>query len=452
MKVVRLIPFLLIAITLVFSCKKEDLPLDNLPGNTDTIDKPFDNIPATEDIVMYEVNLRAFSNSGDLQGVISRLDEIKFLGVNVIWLMPIYPIGDINSVNSPYCVKDYKAVDAEFGSLDDLKLLVKEAHKKNMAVILDWVGNHTAWDNNWIQHKDWYTQDGSGNIIPPEGTNWLDVADLNYDNQEMRQQMIAAMKYWILEANIDGYRCDFADGIPFDFWRQSLDTLNAIPGRNLIFLAEGGRSDHYSAGFQMTYGWDFYSTITNVYQGDAAFKLIGAHNGEYLNVPNGKHKLRYTTNHDESAWNATPIELFNGKSGALSASVATIFLSGVPLIYSSQEVGREETLPFFSNSHIDWSVNADMLAAYQLALDFYSYSSVARIGTITFYPNADVFCFKKELNNDEIVVVVNVRNSQQLFDLPNELQNTSWIDAILGSPVTLEAQLNLAPYQFFILR
>lgn len=205
---------LFFAVLGLLSCKKDEkiVPDDNNNNNNHTgysqYSTPFDSVPTVNNIVMYEVNLRAFSSTGNIQGIISRLDEIKALGVNVIWLMPIYPDGDVNSVNSPYSVKDYKSVSLEYGKLSDLRSLTDLAHAKNMAVILDWVANHTSWDNAWISNASWYTQDNAGNIIIPPGTNWQDVADLNYSNTDMRKAMIDAMKYWTLEANTDGFRCD----------------------------------------------------------------------------------------------------------------------------------------------------------------------------------------------------------------------------------------------------
>ena len=371
---------------------------------------PFDNIPANEDILMYEVNLRAFSVSGDLQGVTDRLDELKDLGINVIWLMPIHPIGEINSVNSPYSVKNYKAVSTEYGSLEDLRNLTDEAHQRDIAVIMDWVANHTSWDNDWIYNIGWHTEDASGNVIHPPGTNWLDVADLNYNNENMRAAMIDAMKYWLLEANVDGYRCDYADGVPFDFWKQALDTLTSIPDRQFIFLAEGSRNDHFSAGFDLNYGWDFYNKLKNIFNGEIASGIFTTHNSEYSDIPDGMHKLRFTTNHDESAWDDTPMVLFNGEEGALAASVITIFLGGVPMIYTGQEVGTVEKVPFFSNSPINWDKNPDMLQAYKELLSVYSQSEIARIGSNSNYPDTNVVCFNKELNTYEMLIIVNVRN------------------------------------------
>ena len=402
---------------------------------------------------MYEVNLRAFSSSGDLQGVINRLDQLKALNVNVIWLMPIYPIGQINSVNSPYCVKNYYEVGSEFGTLADLRTLTTEAHNRNMAVVVDWVANHTAWDNPWItQHPEWYSQDGAGNIIIPPGTNWNDVADLNFSNATMRVNMIDAMKYWTLEANIDGFRCDYADGVPYSFWKQAIDSLNTIPNRNLIFLAEGTRADHYDAGFEMTYAWDFYTSIKNVFAGSAPSTIYTTNTSEYAGVPAGKRKLRFTTNHDQSAWEATPMTLFNGKAGATCASVITTYYNGVPLIYTGQEVGRVSTVPFFSNSPINWTVNLDMQQNYRDMLSFYSESAVSRYGTVVPYTANDVVCFKKVLNADQVLVIANVRNNTTNYSIPTALLNSTWTNAITGAPVTIGSSLSLMAYQYLILK
>jgi len=227
-------------VLLLVSCRPYELPSID---TTNQYGSPFNEVPQTEDIILYEVNLRAFSTTGDLQGVIDKLDHLQSLHVNVIWLMPIHPIGTINSVNSPYSVRDYKAVSSEYGDLATLRALTDAAHARGMCVIMDWVANHTAWDHPWITNSEWYTRDANGSIIMPPGTNWADVADLNFDNQEMRAAMVDAMKYWILEANVDGFRCDYADGVPFDFWQDAISQLRSIPNRSLIMLAEGDRHD-----------------------------------------------------------------------------------------------------------------------------------------------------------------------------------------------------------------
>lgn len=440
---------------LTASCSKKETVVDDpiVPDeDTLTYGSPFLHVPATEDVVMYEVNQRAFSASGDLQGVTDRLDAIKSVGANVIWLMPVHPIGTIQSVNSPYSVQNYLQVNPEFGTLHDLRTLIDSAHKKDMAVILDWVANHTAWDHPWISQKDWYSQDAAGNIIIPPGTNWQDVADLNFENSDMRLAMIDAMKYWVLTANVDGFRCDAADMVPFDFWKQAIDSLNKLTGRTLIFLAEGARADHFTAGFQMNFSWEFYDGLKQVWNnGNAASSLFTIHSNEYLNVQAGKEKLRFTTNHDESAWDATPFTIFNGTEGALAASVLAVYMGGVPLIYGGQEVGRSNTVPFFSNSPINWSSNPDMLKAYQTIFSLYHASEALRKGSLTAFANSNVVCFLKSWQTEQVYVIVNTRNFALNYILPAGLANTTWKNTLDHTEITFTNAIVLNAYQYLVL-
>ena len=444
---------LLILLISFASCQKAQEPVADEHPNWTQYGTPYENIPATEDIVMYEVNIRAFSPEGDLNGVRARLDEIRALGVNVIWLMPIHPIGQERSVNSPYSVRDYYAVGAEYGSLEDLRRLTTEAHARDMAVILDWVANHTAWDHPWIgENPHWYMRDGSGNIQHPAGTNWYDVAELNFSNPDMRLAMIDAMTYWVLEANVDGYRCDYADGVPFDFWRQAWDSLSAIPGRRLIAFAEGARIDHFAAGFELNFGWAWYDELKRVFAGQPATRLTTTHNNQYAQIPEGKHQLRFTTNHDESAWDQTPMVIFNGRQGAMAAFVVTTFMGGVPLIYSSQETGRVENLPFFSNVPINWNANPGIQNEYRQIMQAYNSSQAAKQQDITSYSSTDLVCFSKSSMQEQLLVITNVRNFTRSFPVPEEFSNTTWTNSLTGETITLDAPLELSPYQYLILQ
>lgn len=417
---------------------------------------PFTDVPDPHDIVMYEVNTRSFSEGGNFQGVIDRLDNIKALGVNTIWLMPIHPVGQIRSaggLGSPYSVQNYLKVNSEFGDLGKLRELVTKAHEKNIAVIIDWVANHTAWDNPWITNKSWYTQNAHGEIVIPAGTNWNDVADLNFNNRDMRKAMIHAMKYWVLEANIDGVRCDAADHIPSDFWKEALDELKKIEGRKLILLAEGGKSEHFTSGFQINWAWNFYFNLKDVYgENKSAATVFTTHQAEYAAIPAGAMKLRYTTNHDESGWEGTPIQFFGGANGALSASAVTIFISAVPLLYNGQEVGRSELLPFFTGDPIEWSANPGMLDKYEQFMGIYNETQAFRKGSLEYFNDPDVAMFTRTFENEKYLVVVNVRNVAKEITLAESLKNTSWIDRLNDTNVTLGEKLALPPYGYRILK
>lgn len=442
-------PFICFFLIISFqSCSNSDDEANNNPAPTPT---NF-TIPATENIVMYEINPSPFSSTHDFQGIINRLDNIKSLGVNTIWIMPIFPVGEVNSFGSVYCVKNFTEVRSSLGTMDNFKLLVEKAHEKGIAIILDWVANHTSWDNPWIYaHPEWYTQNGSGQIVSPAGTTWNDVADLNFDNAEMRLAMIAAMKFWVEETNIDGFRCDAADYVPYDFWAQAITALNAIPDKDLILLAEGARADHFTAGFQMNFAWDFLGNIKNVFNFNQSNvnSLFTTNTNEYAVVPVGKKKLRFTTNHDESFY-ATPISVYDGKYGAMAASVITIFMQGVPMLYCGQEVGVTVSSNYQGNAVINWNANSDMLLAYQKMLAFYNTSVTARTGTLTNLSSADVAAFQKT-GSETVLVIVNARSSLKSYAVPS-VQQGNWTNVMTNEVITLSNNISLSPYQYLILK
>lgn len=411
------------------------------------------NLPVTEDVVMYEVNPRVFAPENSFTTITKRLDSIQTLGVNVVWFMPIYEIGEEKTVNSPYCIKNYKSVNPEFGTIDEFKELVNLCHGKGMSVILDWVANHTSWDNAWVKdHKDWYTQDSIGNIISPAGTGWNDVADLNFDNPEMRLAMIDAMKYWVKEVGIDGFRCDAADYVPFDFWKQAVDSMRAIPNHKLLMLAEGKRKDHFDAGFDMNYAWDFMEATRDVFVKDSsAVRLLQTNRAEYDEIPLGKMKLRFTTNHDEAS-KMSPIVEFGGERAAMAAFAGTIFLHGGALIYSSQEVGYTEPINFFVYTPVDWSNRSDIYQEYQHLMDLYNEYPALRKGKLIEYPDADILMYQKNDNKDSFLVIVNVRNKDVSATLPERWRNREGTDVYGNIPIKLANEINLKPFEYRIIK
>lgn len=410
-------------------------------------------MPAVHDVVMYQVNPRVFAPSNSLQAVTARLDSIADLGVNVIWVMPIYPIGEEKSKNSPYSIKDYKAIAPEFGTIDDFKALVAACHDRGMAIILDWVANHTAWDNVWLKdqgHKDWYTQDSAGNVIYPPHTDWTDVADLNYDNRDMRAAMIDAMSFWTQDVGIDGFRCDVADAVPADFWKEAIDKLRGDAGRDLLMLAEGNAKETLFAGFDMNYAWDFRAVLKKVIAGDPVNDLIAADVAEYDSLPDSKVKLRFTTNHDEST-KATPVTEFVNTRGSMAAFVATTFLHGGMLIYGSQEVGYPEPINFFKYVPVDWTANADLRAEYKNLVEVYNAHDALRSGSVVTYPDKDVLVVIRETANDKVLVLVNLRNEAHEIALPDGWSGVELVDLIAAQPETTDAKLTLEPFEYKVM-
>jgi glycosidase len=423
-------------------------------GNTDPAQygTPFTGVPDARDAVIYQVNMRCFSSTHNFQGVISRLDSIKNLGVSVIYLMPIYPVGALKSVNSPYCVKDYKAVNAEFGTLADLRILIDGAHSRGMSVILDWVANHTAWDNSWISTPSWYAQDASGNIISPSG--WTDVAQLNFKNTEMRKAMISAMKYWVYTANCDGFRCDYADGPPADFWKQAIDTLRNISTHKLLMLAESDNSALFSTGFNYTFGFNFYGQMKTVFSSNQPVtNFDNLNTTEYTGAGESNMVVRYITNHDVNSSDGTPLDLFGGNSGSMTAFVVAAYMKGVPMVYNGQEVGMPTKLVFpFTNQQINWSLNPGMVAEYKKIIAFRNNSVAIRRGTLVSYSNSNVCAFTKTSGTETVLVLSNLRNIATSFTLPATAANTTWSDAFTGASVSLTAQVSLQPYSYIVLK
>ncbi len=415
---------------------------------------PFTGIPDTRDAVIYQVNMRAFSSSRNFQGVIDRLDYIKALGVNVIYLMPTYPVGVLNAINSPYCVKDYKAVNTEFGNLTDLRNLIDGAHSRGMAVIMDWVANHTSWDNEWISiHKDWYMQNAAGNILSPS-MEWNDVAQLNFSNDSMRKEMINCMKYWIYTANCDGFRFDYADGPPNDFWKQAIDTLRNIKTHNLLLLAESGNASKYKAGFDYIFGFGFYYNLKSIYSNNLSVQTIdNFNNTEYDGVLNSQQQVvRYISNHDVTNAN-TPLELFGGSAGSMAAFVVAAYMKGVPMIYNGQEVGTNYPLNIFTSVQtINWNQNQSMEDEYKKIIAFRNNSIAIRRGLLASYSNANICAFTKEYGTEKIFVVSNLRNNSISYSLPTIVANQTWTDAMNGEMVTLTNQIDLQPYSYIILK
>ncbi len=425
--------------------------ITTVPGDPPQYGTPFTGVPDTKDIVMYEVNIRTYTPA-TFQTVQGRLDSLKALGVNVIWLMPTYPIGILKGIGSPYSVMNYTAVNADFGTLADLQSFVARAHALGIAVIMDWVANDTSWDNNWISNRSWYLQDASGNIIMPPGTNYADVAALNFNNADMRSAMIKAMKYWIFAANIDGYRCDFADNVPVDFWAQALDTLSNINTHKLIFLAEGTHGNEINAGFQLGYAFSYYSTLKSLFAGSSApSALFSTNSSEIASLPAPGVKLRYITNHDDASTDGSTLTVYKSQQGALAAFVLAAYMGGVPLIYGSQEVGYPGSINFFVDVPVDYTANPDVVAAYKQIIAFRAAHEAVKTGTLTAYGDANIVAFEKLSGADDVLILVNARNSAETFALPASLQNTTWTDGLTRASMTLTSQYNFPPYGYLVL-
>ena len=313
---------------------------------------------------IYEVFVHDFSPAGNFRGVTAGLDRIQAVGANIVWLMPIHPVGILNrkgALGSPYAVRDYRAIDSAYGTAADFRSLVRAVHARGMKLIIDWVPDHTSWDNVWVrEHPGFYLRNERGELtVPrdPQGkpTDWTDVAQLDYGNPELRRAMIEAMRYWLVEFGIDGFRVDAAGFVPAAFWKEAVPALRAAVPRRILLLAEWGDLEMHRLGFDLTYPWDSYSRLKEVWGGAPASTFIRREVEDLTSMPPGGMRLRFTTNHDETAWDNPPVKRFQGAAGARAAFVAMAFLPGRPLIYNGQEVESPQKLGLFERQPVVWS-------------------------------------------------------------------------------------------------
>ena len=344
------LPLLLAGIVLISSCKQKGNDAKNYVSADSVKIMP----SWTKDANIYEVNIRQYTPEGTFKAFENHLPRLKEIGVDILWLMPVFPVSEKNrkgSLGSYYAVADYKKVNPEFGTLDDLKSVINKAHELGMYVILDWVANHTGWDNPWItQNPDWYTKDSTGAITHTVGTDWTDVADLNYDNMEMRTAMIDALKYWVTETNIDGYRCDVAGMVPMEFWVDARKQLNTI--KPVFMLAEDESAEMHKA-FDMTYAWSMHHMLNKIAKGEYnAKKLDSLLQNEAVKYKPEDYRMQFITNHDENSWSGTEFERMGDAVNTMA--VLTYTLPGMPLIYSGQEAAFNQRLKFFEKDTIEW--------------------------------------------------------------------------------------------------
>ena len=308
------------------------------------------------DAVIYEVYLRSVSPAGTFRGLQNRLDALQALGVTVLWLMPIHPIGQKHrkgTLGCPYSARDYLDVSPEHGTIDDLRALIAAAHERGMTLIIDMVLNHSAWDCPLVeQHPDWYTHDDAGRIVPPN-PDWSDVAELNYEKPQLRRYMTDALLFWLRDVGVDGFRCDVSGLLPTDFWETARDELDA--GGPLLMLAEDDQPVVHRQAFDLTYDWRLYDHLARLRTGRlTARDIINILRDEELLFPQGSLRMRFSTNHDKNAWDASAIERY-GPDAARIAALLTFLLPGVPMIYNGQEAANTLRLSLFERIAIDWT-------------------------------------------------------------------------------------------------
>jgi glycosidase len=413
----------------------------------------------SKNATIYEVNVRQYTKEGTFKAFEKHLPRLKDLGVDIIWLMPIHPIGEKNrkgEKGSYYAVKDYKAVNPEFGNLEDLRALVKKAHSMDMYVILDWVANHSAWDNSLTEsNPEWYTKDHNGNFQPTPWWDWSDIIDFDYNNPYMRKYMTEALKYWVVEADIDGYRADVAGFIPTDFWdnvRKELDSIKPV-----FMLAEWDAKDLHKNAFDMTYAWALHDTLVKVNESHADASNVYLHFAHSLSAwPDNAIKMNFVDNHDKNSWEKTMFERFGPYLNA--SIVLTATAEGMPLLYSGQEAGLDRSLSFFDKDEIEWKdhpVGDLYKQLFALKHNNKALWNGKWGGKMIPVPNNNskaIFSFARQQAEDKVFVVINFSEQPQKVKFNENIQLGKYTEYFTTKEVTISAnsQVNLPAYGYKI--
>ncbi len=422
------------------------------------VDDPYEPTPYvkvehpgwSKNATIYQVNTRQFSEEGTFAAVERELPRLKALGVDILWLMPVHPIGVENrkgSLGSPYSVKDYYGVNPEFGTLDDLKSLVDAAHASGMYVILDWVANHTAWDNPLrTEHPDWYERDYKGDFRPTPWWDWSDIIDLDYSKPEVRRYMTDAMKYWVRDVGIDGYRCDVAGFVPIEFWNNLRGELDAI--KPVFMLAEWESRDLHARAFDMTYAWSWHEAVHDVVKGSAPMsKLFVYYSWNESAYPPEAYRMTYISNHDANAWEATQFEAFG--DGLEAAIVLSVTGEGVPLIYNGQEAGNEKRLEFFEKDPIEWrphpigDLYRDLFALKKANTALWNGHHGARMIRAWNSAPDTVFSFVRANDEDKVFVAINFSNEPQTVTFTDAPFTGRYTEYFSGEAVAIDDDFEL---------
>lgn len=410
----------------------------------------------TKNATIYEANIRQHSKEGSFQKFEEYLPELKKMGVKVIWIMPINPIGKVNrkgELGSYYAVRDYKGVNPEFGSPADFKKLVKSIHAQGMYVIIDWVPNHTAWDHPWsTEHPEFYKKDKDGKFVPPV-PDWADVIALDYSNKELRKAMVDAMRFWLTEYNIDGFRCDVAAMVPTDFWNDTRKELDKT--KKVFMLAEAHEFELQEKAFDMTYGWQYKDLFNDIAQGKKSTKDLDAYlNGEEKHYHPNSYRMLHITNHDLNSWEGT--EFVRLGDAVETFLVLSNIMKGMPLMYSGQEAGNNKALNFFDRDPIEWKAHPfkqlytklfQLKKTNKALWNGVEGGEMQRLHTGN---DDNVFAFTREKAGNKIVAVFNLSKNPQTAEVKGALAKGHLKDILNGSkaPQGASIKLDLKPWEY----
>lgn len=411
----------------------------------------------TRDAVIYEVNIRQYTPEGTLKAFQQHLPRLKDLGVDILWLMPVHPISQLNKkgeLGSYYAVQNYTEVNPEFGTLDDFKEVVKQAHDMGFKVIIDWVANHTGGDNVWTkEHPDWYVRDSVGNFVSPY--DWTDTYKLDYNNKEMRAGMLDALKYWVKEADIDGYRCDVAYEVPTDFWDNARLALDSI--KPVFMLAEAEKPELTVAAFDAVYNWPLKNVMNEIAKdkkGNAACLIDSLLALQDSIFPGDSFQMNHITNHDLNSWEGTEFDRLG--DGVKAFAVLTYTLNGMPLLYTGQEVGMNKAFEFFKKDTPPVWENNEWTEFYK-KLNTLKHSQPAlkagvEGGEMVRYEteNEDAYVFSRSKDGSEVLVFLNLSDAPVKLTYKDKAPKGEYTDYFKGNKADMPAELQAWEYRVYV--
>jgi len=414
----------------------------------------------SKNATIYEVNIRQFTPEGNFKAFEAHLPRIKAMGIDIIWLMPINPIGiekRKGTLGSEYSVKDYYGINPEFGSKADFKHLVDKIHSMGMHVIVDWVANHSAWDNALAKdHPDWYSKTPEGHFQPTPWYDWDDVIDFDYDQPGLRKYMTEALVYWVKNFDIDGYRCDTAGFIPTDFWDNVRQEMEAV--KPVFMLAEWESRDLHKKAFDMTYSWTLWDKMAAVTRDKKKISgLVEYMAHDVSTFPNDGYRMLFTDNHDMNSWNGTQYSNFG--EGLKASMVLCGTANGMPLVYGGQEAGLNKSLKFFDKDQIDWSKMPfeDLFKKlFELKHRNHALWNGAEGGVmIRIFNNKQdqVLSFSRTKNNDRVINITNYSPEQTTVQMDSKFQKGTYTELFTGEKIELKGEdvFTLKPWQYLVL-
>ena len=407
---------------------------------------------------IYEVNIRQYSNEGTFNAFAKALPRLKDMGVEVLWFMPIHPIGKINrkgTLGSYYSIMDFKAVNPELGTETDFKNLVKLAHDAGMKVIMDWVANHAAWDNVWTKdHPEYFVRDDDGNFKPPY--DWTDVIQINHSNAAQQDAMIDAMKYWITNFDIDGFRADLAHLTPLDFWKKARTSIEPLKP-DLFWLAESEEILYHEV-FDATFTWEWMHSTESFYKGNIHLNSLYNVLAKYETAfPATAYRMYFTSNHDENTWNGTAIEKYGDMLKALTVFNCT--WNGLPMIYSGEEIPNQKRLKFFDKDVIEWNDKYELHDFYKTLLALRKNNAALRTAdpaVTTFHiiteGGKNIMAFLRKNDHDEVLVFLNLSKEKTGFIIKDQLINGTYTNVFTKANVGLvpDSFIEMQPWDYLL--